>query len=83
MSGDGQIVTGGQGVAGSNPAVPTQVTGLITDLGSALETTSFRLGYFWRFLTAGQGPERGSKSGRRQVTSRPAGYPVDDAVGLV
>jgi hypothetical protein len=36
---DTGFVPGGQGVAGSNPAVPTQVRGLINDLGSGLATT--------------------------------------------
>ena len=46
-------MAGGQGVAGSNPAVPTQVRGLIQNLGSALGTTSIFLRRFWRILTAG------------------------------
>jgi hypothetical protein len=46
--------SGGQGVAGSNPAVPTQVRGLTPNLGSALGTMSIFLWRFWRILTAGR-----------------------------
>jgi hypothetical protein len=45
--------SGSQGVAGSNPAVPTGQR-LDPDLGSAQGTTSIFLGLFWRILTAGR-----------------------------
>ena len=56
-SSDAQNAPGGQGVAGSNPAVPTQVRGLIDDLVLTLGTTFVAVGPVWRILTAGQATE--------------------------
>jgi len=57
MSSDSQMVTGGQGVAGSNPAVPTQVSILIRNPDQSsvpILGTKVAFSLSWRFLTAGQ-----------------------------